>query len=153
MNDFTIDGTSFYTFLDFIAKHQKASTIRFTGYGTSMTPFIRNGNTLTIKLIDKNDKIKKGTVVAVKHIEKKIIIHRIIGIKNNYFQIKGDNRKLQDGWYPKESIIGVITEIKRESGKRVQFPTWQNFIIAFLSKTRILNFLILPVGRWIKHNI
>lgn len=154
MNDFTIDGRNFYTFLDSISRNQEVANFRFQGHGMSMTPFIRSGDTLTIKIINKDDTINTGDIVAVKQNNKKrIFIHRVIKSKNECHYIKGDNKMLPDGWFQKKSIIGIVIEIRRESGKKIDFKPWQNFMIALFSKTRLLNYLILPTGRWVKHRI
>jgi len=154
MNDFSFSGENFYEFIDSLSFNKSVSGIKFKGYGVSMTPFIKNGDTLTIKLLSKNDAIRTGDIVVVKQIDKKkIIVHRIIKTKETRYYIKGDNKIRSDGWFPQKAIIGVITEIKRESGKRIAHSPLYNLIIAHLSKTRILNSLLLPGGRLIKQKI
>ncbi|MDA3790348.1 MAG: hypothetical protein PF503_17875 [Desulfobacula sp.] len=154
MDDFSFSGENFYEFLDSLSWNKSVSIIKFKGHGVSMTPFIKNGNTLTIKLLNNKYKVRTGDIVAVKQIDKKkILVHRIIKAKEESYLIKGDNKALSDGWFPREAIIGIITEIKRASGKRIYYGRWFNLMIAWVSKTNILNGIILPLGRLVKQII
>ncbi len=119
-----------------------------------MAPFIRNGNTLTIKLLGNRDVLKTGDIVVVKQTDKeKIFVHRIIQVKKDQYLIKGDNKTRNDGLFSKESILGLITEIKRDSGDNAYYSPWYNRVIAFLSRTRTLNGIILPWSRLLKQQV
>ncbi|MCG8638897.1 MAG: hypothetical protein MI862_04140 [Desulfobacterales bacterium] len=119
-----------------------------------MSPFIRNGNTICLKLIRMKDRIRIGDIVAVRQKNPdKIFIHRVIGIKEKKIQVKGDNRKVPDGWFPVHSIIGIVTKIKNTYGNiAVKIPLI-NPVIAFLSRTGILYRVLLPLARWTKQGI
>lgn len=154
MNDFSIDGKKFYEFLEALAENQKISTIKFTGYGLSMTPFIRSGNRLTIKIINEDSRIYTGDIVAVKQRDKKrIVVHRVIDSNKDKYLIKGDNNRLPDGWFQKDLIIGTIIKIQRHLGKTYYPKKWYGLIIAFLSKTLILNTILLPAARYLKKSM
>lgn len=154
MNDFAFSGKEFYEFIDSLSKHQGVSQFKFRGHGVSMTPFIKNGSTLTIRLLDAMDTLRIGDIVIVKEVnKKKIFAHRIVQAKNDQYLIKGDNKTQADGWFSRETILGIITEIKNESGKIMHYSPWSNLIIACLSKTRILDRIMLPSGRILKQKM
>ncbi len=154
MDDFTLSGKKFCKLIESLCADKSVFHIKVKGHGNSMSPFIKNGEELIIKPAGRKDTIKPGDIVAVVNEEKeKIIVHRVIGRKNNFFQIKGDNCSRDDGYFPETNIIGIVTGIKTDSGKKICYKEWQNKIIAFLSKTGWLNMLILPLGRFIKKTL
>ncbi len=136
MNDFAFSGKDFYEFIDSLSDNKRVSQFKFRGHGVSMTPFIKNGNTLTIKLLDDMDTLRIGDIVAVKQVDKKkIFVHRIVQAKNDQYLIKGDNKTQSDGWFSRKAILGIITEIKNASGKSMYYNAWTNLIIACLSSS------------------
>ncbi len=119
-----------------------------------MFPFIENANNLNVKLIKNMHNIKIGDIVAViDHDINIIFVHRVIGITGHLYLLKGDNRTTVDGWFPAESILGIITEIKRNSGRIIYYHRWQNHIIALLSRINILKIIVIPVIMNIKNNV
>lgn len=97
----------------------------------SMTPNINMGDTVIIKKInlDQLDTLKKGDVLAFKN-ENKIIVHRIISIRENNkgyrYVTKGDNNN---------DIDDFITESKDVRGKvvfNIRFAGWPSVILGQL---------------------
>ncbi len=153
-NELTLDSKSFCQLLDTATKNKHVKKIIVKGHGGSMAPFIKNKDLMTIKVIDDSIHVKKGDVVAVSDKgSNKIIVHRVIGSKNSLFQTKGDNNSMTDGWFQKDLIIGIIIKIQRHSGKTYYPKRWYGLIIAFLSKTLILNTVLLPVARYFKKSV
>lgn len=149
----TLNTRGFLTFIKAASKNRHVTNIKFKGHGNSMFPFIENGNDLNVKLMRTTHNIKIGDIVAVMDQNINIIfVHRIIGRKEKLYLLKGDNRTSVDGWFPRESILGVITEIKRNSGRIIYYQRWQNFLIALFSRTNFLKKILMPVSMNIKKN-
>lgn len=150
-NNLILDSRHFCGLVKAATENRHIKKIKFKGYGASMAPFIKSGDLLTLKLVDTDSKLKTGDVVAITNKNwDKIIIHRIIRIKNKLYQTKGDNNPCTDEWFSKESLIGVITKIQT-GPRRYYYPKrTYSAIIAFLSRTLILNALMLPLGRHLK---
>ena len=152
MESFTLSGRKFCELLESICVDKHIRHIKIKGYGTSMSPFIKSGDTLFIKPLNEGNTIKAGDIVAALNTSKeRIIVHRVIRLKNSLVQIKGDNRPGDDGWFQRERIIGIVTAVQSRAGKKFCCKRWQNLSIAFLSKTGFLNKVVLPLGRFIKN--
>ncbi|MFA4992264.1 MAG: S24/S26 family peptidase, partial [Candidatus Omnitrophota bacterium] len=127
----------------------RKAEVRFKANGFSMSPFIKDGDIITVSpLNDLSPRV--GDIVAFNN-EKtcKLAVHRIVARKTGdgvpYFFIKGDNvaRGAFEGG-PLKNILGRVTRIERR-GRRVSAGLGpERRLIAFLSRTRILSVLFLP---------
>lgn len=95
--------------------------------GNSMVPIIKKECYLKINLI--TEKFSIGDIVLLK--DKRIIVHRIIGRKNNLFLIKGDNSSEVDGFYSKEKILGKV-ELIIYPYYRIDLNNLKNRVIKYL---------------------
>jgi signal peptidase I len=91
----------------------KGKPFRFQAKGFSMSPFIQNGDIVTISPISKN--IKIGWVVAIFDSNKHLYLHRVVKITGDRFLIRGDNTLLIDGWFSRNDMLGFVTNIERQS--------------------------------------
>jgi signal peptidase I len=86
---------------------------RFEARGTSMAPFIRNGDIVTVRPVRERP-LRKGDVVAfAEPLTEKLYVHRIIGKTGSRYAIKGDNVSEPDGLIPGTSIVGVVAKVER----------------------------------------
>ena len=151
MDDFILTDKTFCKLVKSIQTTENVTHIKAKGHGNSMTPFLKTEEILFIRPVTRNKTVRIGDIIAITDKkEKKIMVHRVIRKKNDLFQIKGDNCNHSDGWFQKDRIIGVVSRKTNLSGKIVFFKHWKNMVIAFLSKTRILNSIVLPFGRGFK---
>lgn len=117
----------------------KNACFRFKARGFSMTPFIRDGDVITLAPAGGR-RVGAGDVAAVVNGKTgSVIVHRIVNRKNLGFVLKGDNCADADGVFEKEQIIGVVCGVMRNHG-----PAWyaggpEKRAAAFLSRTRVLN--------------
>ncbi len=120
---------------------------RFKARGLSMTPFIRDKDVLTLAPAAGNSPAV-GDVAAVIHPGSgAVIVHRIVGKRNGAFLLKGDRCHRPDGLFAASRIVGVVREVRR-NGRLVRFGLGpEKRLAAFLSKTGLLNRLMLPVAR------
>ncbi len=84
----------------------------------SMVPTLNVGDLIIVKGSDPN-LVTVGTIIVF-HSPKNhemLIVHRVVGITSQggklYFETKGDNNPIKDGWYPypgvpEENLVGVV---------------------------------------------
>jgi signal peptidase I len=122
---------------------EKNASFRFTALGFSMSPFIKNGDVITVSQCVVNA-IRMGDVAAfVDSSSNRLMVHRIIALSKDACLIKGDNLPETDGWIPRARVMGRVTRVGR-SGRRVRFGMGvERVVIAFLSRfTRLIPFFI-----------
>jgi len=96
---------------------ERGVPFRFRAKGFSMSPFIRDGDIITIHPL-AGKKPGTGEVVAFLHPKTgKVAVHRIIRKSGDGFCLKGDNIPDMDGLVPRENILGFVKHIERR-GKR-----------------------------------
>jgi hypothetical protein len=118
----------------------KGCLFRFKARGWSMTPFIRDGDVVSVKTIYQSA-YGVGSIVAFRNpINGRLVVHRVLAKKGDSVYIAGDGANdQQDGWIPKENLIGVVTRIERK-GRRVWIGLGaERLLIAYISRTGLLN--------------
>ena len=119
----------------------KGASFRFQGKGYSMSPFIKDGDVLTIIPLQKSCPCFGDVVVFTHPHTGKIIIHRIIGKNADFYRTKGDNASQEDGTISREAIMGQVTNVER-NGKYVSVGLGlERSIIAFVTRNGLLPFL------------
>ena len=109
--------------------------------GSSMAPFIQDGDLMTILPPKKTG---LGDIVAfLKPESKEFIVHRIVGKSGTHFIAKGDNVFGPSDLISSSNIIGAVIETKRSFGKiqRMGFGP-EKKIIGILSRLKILNIIL-----------
>jgi signal peptidase I len=128
---------------------EKGTAFRFRAKGVSMSPFIRNGDILTIARLDDGG-ARPGDIVVVNHAGRSVIVHRVIKASAKDIILKGDNCSIADGTFVYTSIVGKVTTIERD-GRKVGFHSGSTGrLIAFVSATGLLNGVLLPFLRRMK---
>jgi signal peptidase I len=118
----------------------KGLPFRFTAPGFSMSPFIRDGDVITLAPY-KADSCRPGVVVAfVRPGTERLVVHRVVAVSKNGCHIRGDNAPDDDGDIPHASIIGQVVRIEH-AGKTVRFGMGpERKIIAVLSRRNWLHY-------------
>jgi signal peptidase I len=117
----------------------KGALFRFKARGSSMHPFIQDGDLITVASLSI-DKPAIGKVTAfLQPNSERLTVHRIIRKRDSHFQIKGDNIPTQsDGWIPLSEMIGSIVQVHRD-GRRICFGLGlERIIIAWMSDKGLL---------------
>lgn len=79
--------------------------------GMSMWPLLKPGrDTFTVRLVERHESCRKWDVVLYKRLPDIYVLHRIIRIYEDGYDILGDNCTGIERHIPKENIIGVMTE-------------------------------------------
>jgi signal peptidase I len=124
------------------AVHEKGGSFRFRAKGFSMSPFIKNGDVITISPISGLE-ISTGVVVAFQKPQTgDFIIHRVIKKRGSFYIIKGDNWYEVDGLIERSNILGCVTRVERNGRKLFFGLGLERYIIAFLARYRLLWLLI-----------
>jgi hypothetical protein len=124
---------------------RKGAPFTFRAGGFSMSPFIKDGDDITLFPLNGISP-GLGDVVAFIHKGNGMpFIHRVVGKKGNAYLLKGDNATETDGFIPESDILGCVRMVERK-GLRVFFGLGpERFLIAYLNRRGILlsSFLML----------
>jgi len=117
-----------------MAVFSRGADFRFRAKGFSMSPFIKDGDVVTLSPLNSGS-LGVGTVVATVYPRTgKLVVHRVVGKRGSFYSIKGDNLPGVDAPVLKADIQGYVTRVER-NGKRVFFGLGrERFLIAFLAR-------------------
>ncbi|MBI4966378.1 MAG: S24/S26 family peptidase [Desulfomonile tiedjei] len=127
----------------------KDRAFRFCARGTSMTPFIRDGDIVTIAPM-AGLAPRMGEVVAFCRWKKKdsgLVIHRIVGCGSSGFAVQGDGNACTQEFVASEEVLGRVVKVER-AGRAVRFGLGpERRLLAWLSRGRLIWKLVWPVWR------
>lgn len=83
---------------------QNGETCIVTGYGNSMTPKLKSGESVIMEPVTEETILKKGDIVLCK-VNGNYYCHLISSIRGNSYQIS-NNHKHVNGWVSKNNIFG-----------------------------------------------
>jgi len=121
------------------------ASFRFRANGVSMTPFIKQGDLVTLSPYSGSEP-HLGDVAAFFFPDtEKLIIHRVVGKKENGYLLKGDNATAIDGVIPLENILARVQKVERD-GKEIRLGLRQErYLIALLARSGLLLSLFSPL--------
>jgi signal peptidase I len=125
----------------------KGMTFRFKARGNSMSPFIKDGDVLTI--CPKRTKLfAKGDVVAYNHHTlNKIVIHRIVGRKKDNYLLKGDNTAGDADVVDEKDILGYVLKVERNGTIALFGLGPERFLISLLNRLDLIVPLMRPLRK------
>jgi len=117
---------------------------RFRAGGSSMFPFIRDGDVILIlPLAEKSPRL--GDVVAFRQAgSQRLLVHRLVARAGDRYIFKGDNytHRQQDGPLARESLLGIVAQVERK-GHPVRLGLGaERGMIAFASRLGLLRPLV-----------
>jgi hypothetical protein len=125
----------------------KNAECRFQVKGHSMSPFIKDGDVVTISPIVGSSPGFGDIIAFINPKTERLIIHRVIGKIGDACLVKGESALEPDGLIERNHMIGMITRIERE-GKKVFFGLGpERFLIAMLTRKNLLLPILRPVWR------
>ncbi len=90
--------------------------LRFMASGTSMHPFIQDGDILEVTPPPYQPYLP-GDIVLVAPEGEKLLVHRVVKTRQQaggyYYLIKGDHCPLPDGWFRQDNILGWVETLER----------------------------------------
>lgn len=128
----------------------RGASFRFKAKGESMAPFIKSADILTV--VGLQDKIPRigDVAVVINPANGSVLIHRVIGTTAGGVMVKGDNCHQIDGLFKREAVIGIVRVVER-GGRKVYYGGGAARLpIAVVSRSGLLNKLILPLARKVK---
>jgi len=128
------------------------ASFRFRCKGFSMSPFIKDGDVLTIVPL-QGPAPRFGEVVVFTHPStNKLIIHRVIKKKRGASLTMGDNIPDPDGFIAKAHIFGRVIKVERNGVKLLLGLGPERSLIAFMTRWRLLP-LLAPIWRSLRFMI
>lgn len=126
---------------------RRGISCRFQAKGSSMWPFIKDGDRLTVSPI-RGSLPGIGEVVAfTRPGSRSLWLHRIIGRKDEGYLLCGDCAQEADGEIPRENILGRVTKVER-NGRTVQLGFGRDrWIVVVLTRTKLLSSFLIPAWR------
>ncbi len=112
----------------------KGRSFRFLAKGFSMSPFIKDGDVVTVSPF-LGRKVRLGEVVAfISPQTHALAVHRIIRKQQTRFLLQGDNVPEADGTVSAEKILGFVERVERQ-GRDVNLGLGpERRVIAFLNR-------------------
>jgi signal peptidase I len=105
--ELSINQTDFISLAEEITGKGKSFTFR--AMGGSMSPFIRDGDTILITPIQ--GKLRTGDIVLIKAEDGKVLLHRVVRKDKAGLITRGDSNMEIDGTFPESQIVGRVTKI------------------------------------------
>ena len=135
-------ATAFYDLMR--AVNEKGIPFRFRARGYSMSPFIKDGDVITIAPLSSKGPLL-GDVVPVYFPDSgSLLVHRVVARRGEICILKGDNSHEPDGHVPRSGIPARVIEVRRNGVKRQLGMGPERFLIALLSRTNLLLPVLLP---------
>jgi len=95
---------------------EKGRSVRFQVWGSSMTPFIKDGDVITIVPVSAESDIGLGKVVAFLHpwlTGRRLVVHRVVGRRGSSFLIRPDHALGHDPFaYKLCDILGRVVRVE-----------------------------------------
>lgn len=145
----TIPNKEFTTLMTAVI--EKGIPFRFQARGTSMSPFIRSGDIITLAPLHHRPQF--GAIVAhINPATDRLAVHRIIARKNSNCLFRGDNSCYSDGWAAQDKIIGRVIRVEHQGHNVRSGLGPERILIAGLSRIGLLRLLILS-SYWLRRLI
>jgi hypothetical protein len=124
----------------------KGLPFRFKAKGFSMSPFLKDGDVLTVSPLPGLGP-RTGDIVAFRHPKNGLVaVHRIVRRASGVLVLKGDNSPEADGPLPAGSVLGIVTAVER-SGRPVRLGSGTSrAALALFSRAGVLA----PLLRWVR---
>jgi hypothetical protein len=116
-------------------------SLRFAAAGTSMDPFIKDGDVVTVAPLPS--RLSPGDIVAaVSPANGLVIVHRIVRLSEGEALLKGDNLPAADGTAAGAALLGRVTRVERSGRPVVLGSERGSGLIACLSRWNLLRVFV-----------
>ena len=117
----------------------KGMPFRFRANGISMTPFIKDGDVITVSPLS-GALPRRGDVAAFTHPDTgKLVVHRVVGKTGRQFLLKGDNVDRVENKVPQKNLLGCVTIVERNSKQVFAGLGPERSLIALLTRFGLIS--------------
>jgi signal peptidase I len=128
----------------------KGVPFTFRARGSSMHPFIRDGDVITVSPLGAHPPVLGDVVAFVQREIDRLVVHRVIGIKANSCFMKGDDTGGVDRPVPTVNVLGLVKRVER-GHKRVFIGLGpERFLIALLTRNGLMVPLVRVVAKLLR---
>jgi len=96
---------------------ERGQSVRLTANGSSMLPFIHDGE--TVELVPPRSSLMRGDIVLAQSEEDKYVLHRVVRIEGDGVYLRGDAQKHREGPLPRHAVLGLAVTSSRHGRVRV----------------------------------
>lgn len=114
---------------------ERGKAFRFEARGTSMHPFIQNGDVVTVAPFAAGGPRTGDIVVFVHPGTGGVRAHRVVDIDGGRFVLKGDNALDNDGALARDALLGIVVSHERRGRVRRHEPAFLSPVVAALSRS------------------
>jgi len=140
----SLSGSSYARLLSAVV--ERGVPFRFRAKGFSMSPFIKDGDVITVVSLD-GEPPGLGQIAAFSHpCTGKLVVHRVVSKSRGLYLIKGDNAPEIEA-VPGENILGVVSKVERNGAGRSMGLGPERLGIALLSRSGLLGPLVFLTAR------
>lgn len=125
----------------------RGSLFRFSARGASMTPFIRDGDTLTIEsLADRVPRVGDVVAFSVTSRERSgLVVHRVVDDLGSRIVVQGDAYGCGSETIQRGHILGRVVKVEREGYRRRLGLGPERRLIVWFIRSGLLWGLVWPV--------
>jgi hypothetical protein len=110
---------------------------RFRARGLSMSPFIKDGDVLTMAPL-AGGALRTGDIAAFPHpATGRVTVHRVVRERAGLYDLKGDNADEVEQGLARERILGLVVRVERD-GATVRLGGRGDAVVAKLSRSGLL---------------
>lgn len=92
---------------------ERRAAFRFIARGHSMSPFIRDGDAITVSPCPPRQ-LRVGEVAACRSTAGDgLFVHRVVGRSGPGYLVRGDNAPTADGPVAADDVLGIVTLVER----------------------------------------
>ena len=128
---------------------KRYGSLTYKNTGTSMLPLLKQGrDAFIVREVGEYETCKKWDVVLYKRPPESYVLHRVIQVRDNSYDILGDNCIGIERNIPKDAVIGVMTGFIR-NGKKYEADSriYKLYVLCWCKPYRIR---ILMKKIWLK---
>ena len=128
---------------------KRYGTLTYKNTGTSMLPLLKQGrDAFIVRAVGEYETCKKWDVVLYKRPPESYVLHRVIQVRDNSYDILGDNCIGIERNIPKDAVIGVMTGFIRNGKKYEADSRLYKLYVLFWCKPYRIRILMKKI--WLK---
>jgi len=117
----------------------RGASFQFRARGASMSPFIKDGDVVTVAPLNKQKPAMGKVVAFLQPVSGHLSIHRIVGRQGLAFLMQGDNAAgAADGLVFEQDILGCVTRVERNGRRIILGLGPERYLVAWLSRNGLL---------------